>query len=132
MALAFVALTLIRRWVTDTSAERGRLATAETAAHDEHARYIAGLAALDAERIRVRRDATVAAGRQRAQLTAERERMDNALEAKRAEISAEAFRTGALMERAGLLTEPEPASVTHLFPARLRPADADAGISHPV
>lgn len=122
IALATLSLIVLHRWVTDTSAERTRLSAAETAARNEQARYIAGLAAVDAERARLRRDATAMARRQLAQLEADREKLRDEFEDERERISTEAFRTGALMERAGLLKEPQPASVTHLYARRERAA----------
>lgn len=120
IGLAALSLILLRRWVTDTSAERSRLAAATTAATNEQARYIAGLAAVDAEHARVRRDATAMARHQVAQLEVERVKLQAEFDADRERISTEAFRTGALMERAGLLKEPQPASVTHLYARRER------------
>lgn len=122
IGLATLSLIVVRRWVTDTSAERGRLAAATTAAHNEEARYMAGVAAVDAERARVRRDATALAQHQLTQLAAEREKLRCEFDADRERISTEAFRTGALMERGGLLKEPQPASVTHLYARRERTA----------
>jgi hypothetical protein len=118
-ALTCVALIIVRRWITDTTAER--------------VRYVANLSALDAERTRVRRDAAAAASRQRAQLNAERERMLDEFERERERITCEAFQTGVLMERSGILTEPEPAPVAHLYPLpqRERSADTGTGVSHP-
>lgn len=130
-ALTCVALIIIRRWITDTSAERARLADATREAREERLRYVASLAAVDAERTRVRRDAATSTSRQRAQLDADRQRLEAAFERDRERITTEAFQTGALMERAGLLREPTPAPVTRLFPLAQRERSADTGISHP-
>lgn len=132
IGLATLSLIVVRRWVTDTAAERGRLAAATTAATNEQTRYIAGLAAVDAERARLRRDATAMARRQVAQLEADRETLRGEFEKDRERISTEAFRTGALMERAGLLKEPRPASVTHLYARRERATAVKGSVSqHP-
>jgi hypothetical protein len=132
-ALTCVALLIDRRCITDTTAERARLADATREAREERVRYVANLSALDAERTRVRRDAAAAASRQRAQLNAERERMLDEFERERERITCEAFQTGVLMERSGILTEPEPAPVAHLYPLpqRERSADTGTGVSHP-
>lgn len=130
-ALTFVALIMVRRWITNTGAERHRLAEATTAAADERTKYVASLAALDAERARVRRDVSAAVARQRAMLQVEREKLQGELELQRHRIVTDAFQTGALMERGGLLREPEPASVTQLFPHRGQGAAVDSGVSHP-
>lgn len=132
IGLATLSLIVLHRWVTDTSAERGRLAAATTAASNEQARYIAGLAAVDAERARVRRDATAMARHQLAQLEAERAKLQAEFDADRERISTEAFRTGALMERAGLLKEPQPATITHLYARRERATAFKGSVSqHP-
>lgn len=115
MALTCIALALLRRWIKDTSAERARLAAATFAANEERTRYIASLAALDAERGRVRRDASLNTARMRTQLDADREKIRDEFERQRERIVGEAFTTGALMERGGLLKEPQPATVTPLF-----------------
>lgn len=123
LALAMIGLTVLHRWITDTSAERGRLATALTAATAERDRYIAANAAVEAERSRVRRDAASMASQQRAQLAVEREQMQNAFDRDRERLATDAFRTGAMMERAGLLAEPQSATVTHIYAHRNRAAE---------
>lgn len=120
VALAVLGLAALRRWITDTTAERNRLTEAREAADAERERYFAALAAVDAERLRVRRDAAVMANRQRAQLAAEREQLHQALERDRERIVTEAFQTAVQMERAGLLAEPEPGTVTHIYAHRAR------------
>lgn len=130
-AITLVALCIIRRWLTDTADERGRLADATAAANEERTRYVACLAAVEAERARVRRDAGIEATRQRAQLDAERDSMRDEFEAQRHELVIDTFQTAVLMERAGLLIEPPTASVTHLFPHRGRPTAIDASVRHP-
>jgi hypothetical protein len=129
LALATIGLLLLRRWITDTSAERGRLATALADAAAERDRYIAANAAVEAERARVRRDAASLATQQRAQLAAEREHLQGSFERERERIATDAFRTGAMMERAGLLAEPQPATVTHIYAHRNRAAE-HAHVTH--
>lgn len=90
-ASALIALHLIRGWVTDTSAERTRLAVATQRAADEHDRYVAGRAAQAAERERMRRDTELAAASLAKQLDTERKRMQDHFDAERSALIAETF-----------------------------------------
>lgn len=81
-ALALIGLVLIRGWITDTSAERSRLATAARAKDEERLRYLAGQATQNSERDRMRRDMEYAVERAAAQLRSEQAKL-------RAEIDAE-------------------------------------------
>jgi hypothetical protein len=119
-ALTLIALVLIKRWVCNTSEERRIYGAATQAAQNAHTRYIACQAALENEQGRLNRDMAAERARIAAQLIAEREKMARDFKEERATLAAEAFRTGAEMERAGML-RPEaaqPANLIH-FPRDL-------------
>ncbi|MFJ9112953.1 hypothetical protein [Streptomyces sp. NPDC102283] len=85
-ALTLIALVLIRRWVTNTTAERQRLSDATREKDTEHMRYLAAQAALEVERGRLRRDAIVEREQLTARLAAERAAMNERFEEQRAEL----------------------------------------------
>lgn len=106
--LTLIALTVIRRWITDTAAERTRHLDAARAAHDERVRYIAAQAALSVERDRMRRDSAVETARLKAQLAVEREALQDQFDAERGRLICESFQAGALMQESGALNAPSP------------------------
>lgn len=85
-ALTLIALVVIRRWVTDTTAERRRLDDAVRAADDDRMRYTAALAGVEVERSRLRRDAAAAEHQLAARLNAERAALDEQFEEARAQL----------------------------------------------
>ena len=114
-ALTVVALGLIYRWMTDTRAERFRLARAEERAHEERASFFALKAHNEAEMTRMHRDVVAERARNAVTLAAERAEMYAQVEKDRLQIETKAFQTGVLFERAGML-EPEAPKVTNLIP----------------
>ncbi|MFI9079178.1 hypothetical protein ACIGW8_22360 [Streptomyces sioyaensis] len=101
-ALLLLVLQAVRTWVTDTSAEQARLAEATRAADAERERYTAGCYTLDGERQRIRRDATRAAARAQAALTAEMERLRAEADAERFDLQIETFQTAYRLIKNGL------------------------------
>jgi membrane protein implicated in regulation of membrane protease activity len=99
--LSLIILIFVRRWVTDTSAERRNLAVAQREAQSEQSRYFALQAAAENERCRLSADMAAERARIAATLKAEREKLRAEFEGNRAKELAEAFQTGAEMERAG-------------------------------
>lgn len=90
-ALTLIALTVIRRWVTDTAAERSRLAEAVQAAQDEREKYFALKAVLENDQQRLMRAAAADRAHAAATLITERERMAAEFEEKRAAMICEAL-----------------------------------------
>ncbi|MGY5048230.1 hypothetical protein ACWDE0_21760 [Streptomyces sp. 900105755] len=103
LGLAGLILAFGRHWIVNTSEERRLLAVSQRQADDRRTMYIAAQAALENEQGRLNRDVAAERARNAATLKAERERMRREFEASRAQEIADAFRTGAEMERAGLL-----------------------------
>lgn len=89
VALTVLALTLIRRWIVDTSAERHLLATAQREALDERGRYVAAQLVLEAERGRLAADLAAERRKDATRLKAEREAMRAEFEEKKAQVVAE-------------------------------------------
>lgn len=90
-ALTLLALVAIRRWVTNTSAERARLAEATREVEAERLRYLAGQAAQEQERARLRRDIAASARKMAKQLDDDRARLAAEFEEKRAQIICDTF-----------------------------------------
>ncbi|MEI5100371.1 hypothetical protein RB200_19815 [Streptomyces sp. PmtG] len=107
-ALMPMALIAIRRWITDTSAERAHLADALRQAQDERTRYIAAQAALENEQGRLHRDLAADRARTAAMLIAERDGMQDEFEEQRAQLISETFEVAVDMERRGLLKPTDP------------------------
>ncbi|MFJ4990015.1 hypothetical protein ACIP9H_40245 [Streptomyces sp. NPDC088732] len=103
-ASALIALHLIRGWVTDTTAERARLAESTRRADDEYDRYVAGRAAQTAERERMRRDTEMAAAAMARQLDSERRKMQDQFDAERSDLIARTFATSFELLQHGLPT----------------------------
>lgn len=112
-SLSFIALVVIRRWITDTNAERRRLDDAVRTADADRMRYVAAQAACEVERARVRRD--VAAEREllAARLEAERAAMDKQFEEKRAKLICDTTEAAFLLFKDGFpdVSAPEGARV---------------------
>lgn len=106
LSLTAVVLGFIRRWMTDTRAERAALAKAQERAQEERSSYFALKAANEAEMTRMHRDIIAERASNAAALAAERAAMYAQLERDRFQIETKAFRTGVLFERAGML-EPD-------------------------
>jgi hypothetical protein len=86
IALTFIALFVIRRWIVDTSNERVALAAATTKAQDECARYIALQAALENEQGRLRQDVNAELAALNERLEVERRKMDADFEERRNDL----------------------------------------------
>lgn len=98
-ALTLVALVVIRRWVTNTAAERERLAQATREVEAERLRYVAGQAAQEQESTRLRRDAAAAIDRAQRQVEVEREAMEVAFEERRAKLICDTVQATYLLAR---------------------------------
>ncbi|MFF9568446.1 hypothetical protein [Streptomyces sp. NPDC014685] len=88
-ALTLICLVAIRRWVTNTAAERQRLGDAVRDADADRMRYVAAQAALEVERGRLQRDAEAARQQLADQLDAERAALDARFEEERARLICE-------------------------------------------
>ncbi|MFD4257783.1 hypothetical protein ACFWR9_09125 [Streptomyces sp. NPDC058534] len=102
VGLTLAILIFVRRWVCDTRDERRILAATQREAQAERTRYIAAQAGLTNESGRMNREMAAERARVTATLKVEREAMQADFEGTRAKECAEAFRTGAEMERAGV------------------------------
>ncbi|MZF56883.1 hypothetical protein GTX53_24145 [Streptomyces sp. SID5594] len=100
-ALTLIALVLIRRWVTNTTAERQRLSDATREKDTERMRYLAAQAALEVERGRLRRDARTEREHLTARLAAERAAMSAQFEDQRAELVCKTMETTVQLYRDG-------------------------------
>ncbi|MYZ37517.1 MULTISPECIES: hypothetical protein [unclassified Streptomyces] len=105
IALTLIALVSIRKWTTDTHAERGRLAEAMREADTERGRSVAVQAAMEVERARIRRDAAAELERMEARLRAERQAIRDQLEEERARMACESLGIAFRMIKAGLLED---------------------------
>lgn len=103
-ALTLIALVAIRRWVTNTSVERARLAEATREVEAERLRYVAGQAAQEQESTRLRRDAAAALQRAARQIEVERAVMAEAFEEKRAKLICDTIEATYLLAREDRLT----------------------------
>ncbi|MFE5871587.1 hypothetical protein ACFQ6V_23480 [Streptomyces roseifaciens] len=92
-ALTLIALRVIRSWIVNTAAERGRLQDAIREAEAERTKCIAAQAAIEIERDRMRRDAAAAAQQAHEQLAAERDRMSVEFEEARGDLMAQTAST---------------------------------------
>jgi hypothetical protein len=106
VGLTTLVLLVIRRWITDTSEERTRLASATAAAQTEKARHFAAQAAMELEQGRLRRDLDAERIALFARLTAEREAMLDEFEDRRATLISETMEATVLMMRGGKLPAP--------------------------
>ncbi|MFI2761327.1 hypothetical protein ACH5A3_21035 [Streptomyces echinatus] len=103
VALTITICVLVRHWIVNTNTERAILAAAQREAQAERARYFAAQAALENEQGRLNRDMAAERARIARSLIAQEAKLRTKFEEERAELAAEAFRTGAEMERAGML-----------------------------
>lgn len=123
-ALTLIALTCIRAWIVNTSAERDQLIEARSDAEAERRRYFAAQAALEGEMTRLTRDMAADRARAAAKLLADRTAMEAEFEENRLQLQTEAFRTGVQMERSGMLKPETPALPTNLIPFPGHPSPA--------
>lgn len=86
IGLTAVGLTLIRQWVTDTTAERNNLAAAQRVAEEERSRAFAEQAALEGERSRLYKDLQSARAADEERLAVERSAMEREFEDARTEL----------------------------------------------
>lgn len=143
-ALTLIALTLIRRWITDTSADRERMRTDlaaererlradECVATGERVKYLAAQAALGVERDRMRRDRAADVEGVAAQLAAERERLSDQFEEARNQVVQEASEAAWQIFLQGGLPVPAKGRTVLPFPssAHMEPGAQVRGVSHP-
>ncbi|MFE2353411.1 hypothetical protein [Streptomyces parvulus] len=102
VGLTLAILIFVRRWVCDTRDERRILAATQREAQAERTRYIAAQAGLTNESTRLNREIAAERTRILTTLKVEREAMAADFDNTRAKELAEAFQTGAEMERAGV------------------------------
>jgi len=119
-AAILLFLVAVRRWTTDTQAERTRLAEATHEAEAEHMRYVAAQAALAVERQRIRRDAAAERERNAARLATERKAMRDQFEDERDKLICRTMEQTVHLVRAGLLDDKptKDAKVIGLFPGQ--------------
>ncbi len=140
-ALTLLALVAIRRWVTDTRAERERLADATREQDSERVRLMALQAAVEQERQRLLRDAEADRRQNAARLEAERKALRAQFEAKcqalreqfeedRAALMCKSVETAYVMFKAGLMDEqphPSVAVLSFLEKSQQRAAERTHG-----
>ncbi|MFI6251446.1 hypothetical protein [Streptomyces sp. NPDC051016] len=105
-AITAIALSLIKRWVTDTREERSRLSDEQKQAEEKKLRYVALQGALEAENTRIKQDLAAERAQGLAALEVKKAAMEAQFEKDRFQIQTSAFRSGVLFERAGML-EPD-------------------------
>ena len=110
-ALTLIALTVIRRWVTNTTAERRQLAAATQAARDERDGYFAAKAVLENDQQRLMRAAAADRAHVVATLIAERAKLDAEFEEKRAALICQSLDEIADLMRSQKQKQPERSSV---------------------
>jgi hypothetical protein len=103
VALTIIICVLVRHWISNTELERTALAAAQREAQAQRATYQAAQCALENEQGRLNRDVAAERARITAALLATEAKLRADFEEERAQLAAEAFRTGAEMERAGML-----------------------------
>jgi hypothetical protein len=89
-SLTLIAMVAIRKWITDTSAERAALRYETQQATNDRMKAIAAQSAMEVERGRIRRDSEHAAKGLATQLAAEREKLFDELEEARNQIIQDA------------------------------------------
>jgi succinate dehydrogenase/fumarate reductase flavoprotein subunit len=110
-ALTLVALTSIRRWVTNTTDERRQLADATQAARDERDGYFAAKAVLENDQQRLMRAAAADRAHAAATLIVERGKMAAEFEEKRAALVCETLAAYDDLMRSQKQKPPERSSV---------------------
>ncbi|MFB7285498.1 hypothetical protein [Actinacidiphila glaucinigra] len=118
------ALNLIKRWVTDTTAERNAALSTIRAAEDERTRQVALQAATTVERDRLRRETTACLQRAATQVEAERRKLQAKFDADHDRMLAESLETAFLMIKNGILAEPDRRRTVVPFPTQ-HPVDSD-------
>jgi hypothetical protein len=99
VGLTAIILTVIRKWVTNTSDERRVLAAAQREAQGERARYFAERAALVNEQGRLSKDMAAERAGLTARLKAERKAMQDDFEEQRNELIAQTMEVTVRMIR---------------------------------
>ena len=108
VGLTAIVLTVIRKWVTDTSDERRVLAAAQREAQGERARYFAERAALVNEQARMSKDIAAERAALTARLKSEREAMQAEFDAALGEASADAMNIAMSWVHGGKFAPPQP------------------------
>lgn len=101
IGLTVIALITIRKWVTDTRAERQLLAASQREAQAQKFRYLTAQAALEVEQGRLRRDIDSERRAITIHLKAEREAMAREFDEQRATVISETVEASFLMFRSG-------------------------------
>lgn len=133
-SLTLIALTVIRGWITDTSAERARLLASVRQADETRGQYIAAQSALASERDRMRRDADYEAAACAALLATERTKMQDEFDEQRAEQICQTFEAAFKMFQAGICKSPRRGTRAVIpFPTPSPQPDGQTvrGASHP-
>jgi adenylosuccinate lyase len=107
--LTLIILAYVKGWITDTAAERARLAAATRHADELATRYLAGMAGLEIERQRVRRDAEAEREANLQQLKAAQAAMTERMEEERAKIVVDSLNTAFRLINSGAMDEPKAA-----------------------
>ncbi|NED73316.1 hypothetical protein G3I51_13385 [Streptomyces sp. SID9944] len=101
IALTGIILTVVHKWVTDTSTERTALGAAQRETQAERTRYIAAQAALENEQARLHRDLAAERAALSESIKAERTALAAEFEERRASLIAETMEATVLMIRDG-------------------------------
>lgn len=101
VGLTVIVLIVIRRWVTDTRAERQLLAAAQREAHNQKSVYVAAQAALENEQGRLNRDMAAERLALSARLKSERDALARDFAEQRATVIAETMEATFHMFRGG-------------------------------
>lgn len=101
IALTVIILTVIHKWVTDTSTVRSILAATQREAQAQHHRYLAAQAGLENEQARLRRDLNAEKAALAKQVRNERAAIAAEFEERRAALIAETMEATVLMIRDG-------------------------------
>lgn len=101
IALTVIILTVIHKWVTDTSTVRSMLAATQREAQAQHHRYLAAQAMMEIEQDRLRRDLNMEKAALGKRLRNERAAIAAEFEERRAALIAETMEATFLMIRDG-------------------------------
>ena len=115
-AITLIALTAIRRWVTNTADERRQLADATQAARDERDGYFAAKAVLENDQQRLMRAAAADRAHAAATLITERQKMAAEFEEKRATLVCETLAAYDALMRSHKQKPPQRSSVIQFPP----------------
>lgn len=116
IALTFIALVVIRRWIVDTSNERLALAAATTKAQDERTRYMALKAALENEQGRLRQDVLAELAAINERLAVEGRKMDDDFEERRNDLISKTMEATVRMFHNGKFAPEAPCGSVIPFP----------------